>query len=66
MKQYIPQKEVACRFRVTTQLVRDLLSDFKKRPEKLREKKEQEKRISKEREAIISTVESMLEEGMTL
>ena len=46
MKKYIPQKEIARTYRVTTQLVRDLISDFKKRPEKLREKKEKEKKIS--------------------
>ena len=41
--QYIPQKEVARRFRVTTQLVRDLVSETKSQPEKLRKKKEKEK-----------------------
>jgi hypothetical protein len=60
MKQYIPQKEVARKFRVTTQLVRDLVADFKIRPEKLREKKENEKKITQEREAIVVAVESML------
>ena len=66
MKKYIPQKEIARTFRVTTQLVRDLVHDFKKRPEKLREKKEKEKKISQEREAIVTVIESMLKESITI
>ena len=42
------------------------MADFKMRPEKLREKKEKEKKISQQREAIVAAVESMLEDGITL
>ena len=31
---YVPQKEVACRHRVTVQLVKDLVFEHKKNPEK--------------------------------
>ena len=32
--EYMPQKEIALKFRVTVQLVRDLIRDSKKFPEK--------------------------------
>ena len=39
--QNISQKEIAFKFRVTVQLVRDLIRDSKKFPEKKRKMKEQ-------------------------
>ncbi len=51
--QYISQKEIALKFRVTVQLVRDLISDSKKFPEKKRKMKEQFKLTVKKRDAII-------------
>ena len=59
MKQYLHQKEIARRFRVTTQLVSDLVTDFKKQPEKLRVAKEREKRVEQEKRAIIKAVTSI-------
>ena len=41
--QYIPHREFARRFRVTKQLMRDLVSETKNQPEKLRNKKEKAK-----------------------
>jgi hypothetical protein len=35
LKKYVPQKEIAQRHRVTVQLVRDLVSESRKKPEKL-------------------------------
>ena len=35
VKKYFPQKEIAQRHRVTVQLVRDLVSETRKKPEKL-------------------------------
>ena len=43
VRQYIPQREIAKRFRVTHNLVSGLVQDSKKRPEKLRAVKEREK-----------------------
>ena len=56
VKEYIPQKEVARRFRITPQLVSNLVTDSKKRPEKLREVKAREKLRATQREAIQSAV----------
>ena len=42
LKKNIPQNEVAKRNRVTPQLVRDLVRESRKKPEKLLEKKVQE------------------------
>jgi hypothetical protein len=36
VNKYVPQKEIALRHRVTVQLVRDLVSESRKIPEKLR------------------------------
>ena len=56
MKKYISQKEIARSFRVSVQLVSDLVCDFKRRPEKLRAKKEREKERERQNEAVVSTV----------
>ena len=45
----IPQKEIAKRYRVTPLLVSNLVNDAIKKPEKLREKKEREKRAARDR-----------------
>lgn len=50
---YISQKEIALKFRVTVQLVRDLVRDSKKFPEKRRKMKEQLKLTVKKRDAVI-------------
>ena len=59
---YLPQKEIARQFRVTVQLVRDLLDDEKKKPEKLRERKEREKRTAMQEEAVQQAIRSMQQE----
>ena len=43
MQDYMSQKDVARRFRVTEALVSNLVRDARKNPEKLRRKKEREK-----------------------
>ena len=50
---YISQKEIAFKFRVTVQLVRDLVRDSKQFPEKRRKIKEQLKLTVKKRDAVI-------------
>ena len=50
---YISQKEIALKFRVTVQLVRDLVRDSKQFPEKRRKIKEQLKLTVKKRDAVI-------------
>jgi transposase-like protein len=57
--QYVPQKEVARRFRVSPQLVGSLVRDSKKKPEKLRAVKEKEKRLAEEKRAIQSAIAGM-------
>ena len=59
VKEYIPQKEVARRFRVTPLLVSNLVTDSKKRPEKLREVKAREKLQVTQLEAIQSAVDGL-------
>ena len=54
--QNISQKEIALKFRVTVQLVRDLIRDSKKFPEKKRKMKEQPELTLKKREAIMQTI----------
>ena len=49
---YIPQREIARQFRVTVQLVRDIINDSKKKPEKLREAKDRVKMAAERNKAI--------------
>ena len=50
--QYIPQKEVARRFRVTEPLVSKLVCEAKSKPEKRREKAAREQMGSKKQTAV--------------
>ena len=50
--QYIPQKEVARRFRVTEPLVSKLVCEAKSKPEKRREKAAREQMDSRKQAAI--------------
>ena len=52
MVQYIPQKEVARRFRVTEALVSKLVCEAKSKPEKRREKAAREQMDSRKQAAI--------------
>jgi hypothetical protein len=42
VNKYVPQREIAQRHRITVQLVRDLVSESRKKPEKLRLAKKKE------------------------
>ena len=53
---YESQKEIARRFRVTEQLVSDLVCESKKRPEKLRDAKERLKLENRQKDAINAAV----------
>ena len=64
--EYIPQKEVARRFRVTEPLVSILVCEAKSKPEKLREKIAREQMDSRKQEAIQKTVLSMLKAGKVI
>ena len=59
MEEYKPQKEIARQYRVTTQLVSDLVCESKRKPEKLREKKQRLKEVAEQRSVIIATVKSI-------
>ena len=63
---YLPQKEVARRFRITSQLVRDLVQEAKNRPEKLREAKKRVKEAVRKRSAITKAIELMQRDGTTI
>ena len=53
------QKDVARKFRVTETLVSDLVRESRKKPEKLKEKKEREQQAYQRRIAIMQTVAEM-------
>ena len=62
----IPQKEVARRFRVTTQLVRDLIMEANDQPEKIRETKAKVKLVEKKKIAIATTIKLIQSEGRAI
>ena len=66
VKEYIPQKEVARRFRITPLLVSNLVTDSKKKPEKLREVKAREKLQVTQREAIQAAVGGLQQEDKVI
>ena len=63
MKDYHPQKDIAKRFRVTVQLVRDLVREAKKQPDKMRERKQREKDVDRQEAAIAAAVKSIQAQG---
>ena len=65
-KKHWPQKDVARYFRVTAQLVKDLVFEAKNRPEKQRQVKEREKEKQRIKLAVQSTVRSLKAEGTTI
>ena len=66
VKEYIPQKEIARRHRVTPALVSALVRDSKKKPEKLREVKEREKQQATQRAAIQTAVGGLQREEQVI
>ena len=66
VSKYFSQKEIARRFRVTVQLVRDLVKESRKKPEKLRLAKEQEKKMTEKRYAIKDAINSVKEESQAI
>ena len=64
--QYIPQKEVARRFRVTEQLVSTLVCEARTKPEKLRKKMEADQLDHRKQVAIQETVSTMLKAGTVI
>ena len=66
VNKYVPQKEIALRHRVTVQLVRDLVSESKKMPEKLRDAKAREKLEDDQRAAIKEAVGNFTREGKAI
>ena len=54
--EHLPRKDIARKFRVTEQLVSDLVCEARTKPEKMREAKSNEKMLSQKMEAIQDTV----------
>ena len=63
LNKYVPQKEIAQSHRVTVQLVRDLVSESRKKPEKLRLAKVKEKELEDKRAAIKVAVDNVIAQG---
>ena len=62
LKEYLPQKDIAQRHRVKTQLVSDLVYERKNNPEKHRVEKEKEKLAKDRTQFITETIFKMLNE----
>ena len=59
MKKDYQQKEIARRFRVKVQLVRDLVRESKNNPEKMIEAKKREKKAAQKQTAIVNEVNKL-------
>ena len=66
IKDAVPQKEVACRHRVTPSLVSVLVRESRTNPGKKRELKEKRKEAENNRVAVKDTANSILEEGRSI
>ena len=66
LKKHWPQKDVARYFRVTTQLVKDLIFEAKNCPEKRRLVKEREQEKQRTRVAVQNTIRSLKADGTTI
>lgn len=65
-EEHLPLKEVARRYRVTAQLVRDLVYEAKHRPEKQWEAKQRMKEKEKKRAAITMAVDCLQRKGSVI
>ena len=66
VNKYVPQKEIAQRHRVTVQLVRDLVSESRKKPEKLTLAKKKELELEDKRTAIKEAVDNARAQGLAI